>query len=419
VTRSRALNAATAVLLALAPAASCLAQGISFSWNAELTTSGSMIDRGGDAELSSRDLLDLGLGLRREAVKGTFAFELEGGLEYAPQDIASGAPRSEAFMIYPALVEASWESAPGLAADPMIRVGAGRVEASEPTGLFLFDPEAAHPAQLMDGLGLEFRRGKLYASLSAGYLGLLDKRLNRIRLSGVDEADLLDADRYWAPPRVLAILTVQAERLAFAQDAAFLCVWQKDFREDSEERLDSWYFGATARGPALPGLRHDEAVVVSIALPQGESSYAGMLARAKVAYDLPWGPFGEAWLGALWAGGFGGSFPSLAGPSESLAYDLTPEDLVKAELGADASLGVFPRGGRLDASLALRALFVPSGSVAQGYSFETAETYLGTELEAGLDYAPIFGLGIKMRAGILATPEAVHPCARLEGRITL
>lgn len=409
---------ALALLLAAAPAASCAGQDLSFGWDAGLSTRGAIADRTGEAELSARDIVSADLRLERAFPGGTLSLEAGADFIYAPQDVAALAPRSEAFLAYPAAFEAAWESAPGLASDPWFRIGLGRVGAREPSGLLLRDPDAPRPDQAMDGVVGQFRIGRLYASLGAGYLGLLDKRQNRVRATAADAADLSDPDRYWAPSRALAILRVEAERLFLGQDAGLFGIMQKDLAGGDGAR-DDWYVGAVARGPIAGRLRHSETAIVSISSPSGEAAYAGILSRTQLSYALPWKPLGEVRLAALWASGWGGSFPSLAGPAASLVYDVPPEDLVAVELGTDASLAPPPRGARLDAALALRALFVPSGRVASGYSFETDGSFLGVETELDILYEPIFGFVLDGRGGFMATPGGLRPRASLEARIRL
>jgi hypothetical protein len=416
--RSSAGPAALALALALLPAAACAGQGLSFAWDLGISTSGEIADRGGGAELKSRDLVAADLRLEREFASGTLTLAAGADFAYAPQDLAAGAPRSEAFLAYPAAFEAAWESAPGLVSDPWFRIELGRVEAREPSGLLLRDPEAPRPDQAMDGLVAQLRLGGLYASVGAGYLGLLDKRQNRVRATAADAAELSVPDRYWAPPRALAIFRIEAERLFLGQDLGLLGIMQKDLREGTETR-DDWYVGAVARGPVADRLRHSETAIVSISAPSGGSTYAGILSRAELSCALPWKPLGEARLAALWAGGWGGSFPGLAGPAASLVYDAPPRDLVAVELGADAALAPPPIGARLGASLALRALFVPLGGVESGYSFATAGSFLGVETELDLLYEPIYGFVLAARGGFLASPGGLLPRASLEARIEL
>ncbi len=414
-TRIRIIAAALAALLG---AGSIAAQGLAFDWDASVATSAFLADKGNDAELYSRDGLCLRASLDRRFAAGELAFMAEGAFAYAPQDVVAGAPRSDAFLLFPSALSASWESAQPLASDPWYRIAAGRIEAAEPSGLLFLDPDSLVPAQAMDGLEAELRLGRFYAALGSGYLGLLDKRQNRVRLSAGDEADLSDDGLYWAPRRLLAIARLEAEGL-LGQDLGLFGVFQKDFRE-AGQAFDSWYIGLAGRGRLVADLRHETAAIVSISLPSDAESGAGLLARALLAYDLPGAILGEARIAALWAGGFdGGAFPNLAGPAASLVYDVAPEDLFSIELGAEASLPAAPRGADLGAGLALRVLAAPGGTVAAGYAIDTLGPYLGIELEAALSYEPVAGFDIRARGGFLAADGDFLPKLGLEARVSL
>ncbi len=154
------------------------------------------------------------------------------------------------------------------------RAGLGRLALDEPAGLLLRDPDALVPAQLVDGVLLELRYGRFYGSLGAGYLGLLDKRLNRIRFTGQDTGELTDSSVYLAPPRGLAVLRLEADQLFAGQRAGFFSIWQKDFRA-AGPTFDSWYFEMLVEGPLAQGLRHQGALVAAVAVPSGSAPGPG------------------------------------------------------------------------------------------------------------------------------------------------
>jgi hypothetical protein len=289
------------------------------------------------------------------------------------------------------------------------------MDAREPTGLLLEDPLAIHPAQLMDGASIEVRYQGFYVSAGAGYLGLLDKRVNRIRFTDPDDRELADAPHYFAPPRSLAVLRMEAENLLGGQSVGLVGIWQKDFRADSP-KFDSWYAGAVVDGRIVSWLRQSTRMIVGIGVPAGSSPETGLLVSSTVAMDLPGDLLHEAWISALWASGRGGglaAFPALAGPSVSPAFDVPLQDVVKLELGTNAVLPVAPEGARLDPALAVRVLLVPSSTVPADYSFSFSGPFAGTEIEMSFVYVPLADFTVTAGFSGLITVSGVFPSVRL------
>jgi hypothetical protein len=348
-------------------------------------------------------------------------YTLGAGFYYMPQRVPAGESRLEALLLYPSVVSIAWDLEPARLVDPWIHAALGRTDAKEPTGLLLENPLAAHPAQLMDGVSFEIRWKEFYAAAAAGYLGLLDKRINRIVFTAPDETELADTSHYAAPPRGLAILRLEANDLLLAQSLGLFGIWQKDFRPDPPQ-FDSWYIGATANGQIVPLLRQATSLVVAIGVPSTGSAGFGLLAASQIAYKLPGTLLHEAWFSVLWASSQGGglaAFPALAGPPVSLAFDEPLSDVVKLELGADAVLPVTPRGAVLTPALAVRVLLVPSSMVPADLAFSFAGPYVGTEIETALEYVPIRGLAVSARVGGLIAVRGVLPSLRLDAGIQL
>ncbi|HVO39866.1 MAG TPA: hypothetical protein VMV03_12630 [Spirochaetia bacterium] len=419
----------TILAAAIPGAVPAAAQPAVFEWAAALESAGTLIDHGVGPVLDSLDSLSASISVSHDLGPGTMTYTAGAGLFYMPQRLLPGQGRLDAFLVYPSAVSIAWDLEPARLVDPWFRVVLGRMEAREPSGLLLENPYA--PAQLLDGLSLEFRWKNLYAGIEAGYLGLLDKRINRIIFTLPDALELADTSHYGAPPRGLAILRLEADDLLVGQSVGLFGIWQKDFRQGPPQ-FDSWYIGALVNGPIVPLLRQASTVVVGISVPAGGSGSAGMLPgitsgaglliSSQVAYKLPGTLLHEAWFSVLWASSPGSglqAFPALAGPPVSLAYTEPLSDVVKLELGADAVLPVTPTGAVLKPSLAVRLLLAPSSAVPSDLSFSSAGPYVGTEIETVLEYVPLRGFNVSAHAGGLIAVQGILPCLRLDAGIQL
>ncbi|HET6451107.1 MAG TPA: hypothetical protein VFI08_07330 [Spirochaetia bacterium] len=392
-----------------------------FDWDAGLGSRGDFSDHGDGPVFDSRDSLSLAAGVSHGMGPGEMTYSVAGQLAYMPQDLAAGDPRTNEVLAYPSAVSVAWEMQPPGLRDPWMHAALGRMDAREPTGLLLEDPLAVHPAQLLDGALVEVRYLGFYFSAQAGYLGLLDKRVNRVRFTDADARELSDGPHYFAPPRGLAILRTEADHLLAGQSLGLFGIWQKDFRAETP-RLDTWYAGLVVNGQILSWLRQATDVVVGISVPSAGSTGAGLLVSSLVAMKLPGDLLHEAWLSGLWASGRGGGlseFPALAGPAVSPAFDVPLQDIVKVELGADARLPVAPAGARLSPALTVCLLLVPSGTPAANYSFSLSGPFAGTEIALTLAYLPLDGFTVTARGAALITVSAVLPSVQLDTGVRL
>jgi hypothetical protein len=412
----------TAVLLAVFAATAAWAdQPVTLDFGAEFAAYGSLVDSGAGPVVSTRDSLNLDLELRHELGGGIMTYGLSGGIRYAPQDLAAGDELLLAVLAFPGVSGFGWESGQPRLRDPWFRIRAGRLQAQEASGLLFRDPWAVTPSQLMDGASAEARVQWFYVSVEAGFLGLLDKRINRIVFTAQDRAELADAAVYPAPPRGLAILDLEAQEVLLGQSIALFGVLQKDFRPEPPT-FDSWYIGVTTKGSVLKGLRQESSVIAAITVPSDGEVGAGLMVSATLAYELGFGPLGETWLAARWGSGEGGGlrrFPVLAGPVAAASYPEPLADLVSVELGIDASLAVAPAEATLDPALAVRLLLTPDGNIPAGYGFAPAGPYIGTEIEASLSYDPLAGLAVDARGGILITAGGAFPFFLLGAEVKL
>jgi len=407
--------------LALAAGTVLQAQPVVFEWSAALEGTGTLIDAGAGPAVDSRDLLAADASLSHGLGSGEMTYSAGVGFFYIPQELLPGANPVDQILFYPSQLAVSWELGPVRTRDPWMKATLGRMDAREPTGLLLENPFALHPLQLMDGAGFELRYQEFYVSAAVGYLGLLDKRINRVLFTTTDFQELLDPSQYAAPARGLAIVRLEGEQLLAGQSLGLLGIWQKDFRP-ADPRFDSWYFGAMASGQILPFLRQASNVIVGVGVPSDGTAGAGVLLSSELALKLPGALLHETWLSVLWASGQGGglsAFPALAGPPVSLAFDQPLSDVVKLEVGADASLPVQPSGALLRPALATRLILVPSGMVPAGSLVPMSGAYVGTEIEADLRYQAISGFTVELRAGGLITVSRVLPYVLLDTGVKL
>ena len=394
---------------------------VTFRWDADLATVNTFSDPGSGPEVDMLDSASVGFTLDHRLGRGIMSYRLGGQVQYAPQRIASGSPTLSALTAYPLETGLSYELPPPSLIGLWFRGTLGRLGLEEPTGLLLEDPTAVHEAQLVDGLLVEFRFHGYYGSLGVGYLGLLDRRLNRVRFTPQDDLELSDSSQYFAPPRGLAVLRLEAEDLFAGQRFGLFSIGQKDFR-DAPPTFDSWYIGTVVSGPIAFGFRHATSMVIGIAVPSPGQPGAGLLLASKLAYRLPGNVLHEAWFSLLWASSEAGGlaeFPQLAGPPVSLDFAVPLSDIVSIELGIDATLAVPPAVTPLRLAFTSKLLLEPSGQLPPGFSFRTSGPFVGTDLELSAQLEPIEGLRFDGRAGALITLSGMLPSLRLEGRVIL
>jgi len=394
---------------------------LTFGWDASIQTIGAVADSGAGPSVEMQDALSLGFELSHGAGRGLFSYRLSGEVQYTPQQIAPGDQPLAALTGYPGVSGITFELPAQKLIGLWFRAGLGRLALDEPAGLLLNDPAALVPAQLADGLLVEFRYRGFYGSLGAGYLGLLDKRLNRVRFTAQDAGELADSSVYFAPPRGLAVLRLEADELFAGQRAGFFGIWQKDFRA-ALPTFDSWYFETLVEGPITPGFRHESALAAAITVPSGSAPGVGLMIDELVAYRLPVSFLHEAWFSVLWASGPGSTlagFPALAGPSVSTGLQAALSDIVRLELGLDSAFSAVPAGAAVSSAFAVRLLLRPSGLPLQGYSFAMQGPYVGTELELSARLEPVGGLRLQARAGALVAWAAILPYVRLEAGAVL
>jgi hypothetical protein len=408
-------------LLVLPLAAAGAQSPLTFDWDADLGTVNTLGNFGPGPSVDMEDSASVSFELEHGLGRGIMSYRLGGQIQYAPQRISAGAPTLSALTAYPLETGVSYELPPAPLLGFWLRAALGRLGLEEPTGLLLSNPMAVHESQLVDGFIVELRFSGFYGSLGAGYLGLLDRRVNRVRFTPQDLSEYADPSHYLAPPRGLAVLRLEAENLFAGQSFGLFGIGQKDLR-DAPPTFDSWYAGAVVRGPISSGFRHASGLVMAVAVPSSAETGLALLLSSELAYRLPGNLLHEAWFSLLWASSAGGglaAFPQLAGPPAGTDFAEALTDIVRIELGIDAALAIPPAIDPLRLAFTSRLLLRPGGQLPAGYSFTMAGPYVGTELELSTRFEPLLGLRFDLRAGTLITYSGILPYGRFEARVVL
>ncbi|NLJ45039.1 MAG: hypothetical protein GX430_00540 [Treponema sp.] len=250
---------------------------------------------------------------------------------------------------------------------------------------------------LMDGARWTGSPGPLGASAGLFYTGLLNKKSAEIVLTAADGADLLDADRFFAPPRLLAVLSGGLRNPpAFLSRLSAQAVGQFDLRGGSDT-LHSQYLTLTAGIPAGAALAFELSAAAALAEPSGSDPAFHAAGALQVSWDLPTALKDQAYLGLRAATGADGGFPNVTALEQGRVFTPGPAGLATARLGyrarPSAVLGAeaqavgflrFPDGGPADAEL-------DPGSDSP---------WLGAELYATVTWTPFSDLSVLWGAGV-------------------
>ncbi len=364
----------------------------SFDWNVEIESALSGEDQSGAVEVRSDDAAVLRLSVEHSAGRGGLAYALAAAAYYSPQglNLGTSAFGGNEVVAGPVDLTVELDLPPRRYRGLHFSVAGGRLAFAEPSGLLLYNPEALVPAQRADGVRADFRYPRVYWSVGAGYLGLLDKRINRIRMSPPDGDDLLDPAVYTAPPRVLVVGVVEASSLFRRQDAGFTATAQFDARGGAEP-VHTVYIGPTVGGPVIDGLRQRSSLILAVT-PGADSGSAIALAGSHLLrYRIPVVIPANAWLRLEYTSGGSviGAFPALAGPA--------PTDTVVGEVGAHIRATGFPAAGLWAADLALRIISAPTSG------------YEATEIELGVTHRPLADVGVRVDGGATIGQAGVRP----------
>jgi hypothetical protein len=376
---------AAACLVALAAATPARAQLLGLDWGLSTRNDYQVIDVAGESELRSLDAFDAKFEAWQQAGPVTIRYLASGGFGVSPQRgrISASADREVIAYPGPSGVRISWP--PRGAGEVLLALEGGRLALSDPTGLLFTDPRALSPAQLADGLRLEARFARTYAELEVGTTGLLDRDVNRVRMTASDARDA--AEDGLAPRRLLATMGIQTTAIG-SQNTGLYVVVQQDLR-GGDDTLSSYYFGPIGEGALPAGIAWSSALIGAWSVDASGSVGPSILASVRLSHDIPLDILETGWLRVRWASSDGGglaAFPALAGPLAATVYREPLSDLVDVQLGADARLAVPPRGARIEPALSLSAIFAPSGRAAASSSITPNGAWAGAEATLGVRY---------------------------------
>jgi hypothetical protein len=397
-------------------------QWLGIDWSAQSRHDYELVEVDDAPEIQSLDTLFLALSAVQQTPGPALRYRLSGGVGYSPQTGRISLDEGREVVVYPGPlgVEALW--APEGRGGRWVSGRLGRLEVTDGTGLLFENPRSLYPTQLLDGAGTAIRYPGWFGSLEVGYLGLLDKDLNRIRLSSEDVVDAADGDVYFGPKRLLGVINLQATSLFWGQDGGLIAVVQEDLG-GSSERVSSYYLGPVARGPLIGDFSHAGGVVFAYTrATEADTSGVSLLTFWDLSYRVPIEQLNEAWLALRYASSDGDSlvrFPTLGGPSVGSVLRHPLSDVVSVELGTDAIYPVPPRGAVIVPSLSTAVFFVPSGDAAGGDAIEPSGTYGGFEVEIAADYRLQEDLSVTASAAWSFLDGAIRPAFRLLGRISL
>lgn len=419
-------NVAVALIVCLACIATSGvgAQYAGIDWGVALRHQSASLGEGDGASLASVDSLRLFGEVYQRAGRLNLTYRIGGGLVYSAQQDNVFTDTGRETIVYAGRSGFELLRVPEVADRAWLGAEIGRIALSDPFGVLFSDPQAREQQQLADGLTLNLRRRRLFVSLSAGYLGWLDKSVNRVRMTVSEQIDLYEPGDWLAQPRGVAVGRVEVDDLWSRQDAGLLLVAQQDF-DDSDDPFDvplsSYYGGLFVSGPfVVAGLDHQTMSILAYSVTDDtELAGVSLLIRNQFTYALS-----PTWIdSARFAFEFasGGEslapFPALAGPDVSVALAEQLSDVVVFELGTDASYSIPPASATVRPDVALRLFLVPSGTPTST-GIETDGVFGGFEIAPSVSYRPIRGLDVAARAGFLFG-ETQRNVIRFEGRLAL
>ena len=411
-----------ALMLLFLPVEPVFGQWLGLDWGVETRHDYELVETDDAPELRSLDTLFLRLTGAQATEGPTPRYHLSRDVGYSLQLGRVSLDEGRELIAYPGPlgVEARWE--PHGRGGRWISARMGRLEITDTTGLLFVDSRALYPRQLVDGAGVGLRYPDWFATLEAGYTGLLDKDLNRLRLSAEDALEASDDGTYFGPPRVLAVANLQGDSLFWNQDAGLVTIVQEDLR-GSEGDLSSYYLGPLVRGPLAGGFSHSQGLVAAYAnSADSEESGVGLLYFLDLDYQVPLEQLDVAWFALRYASSGGSAlvpFPVPAGPRVGSVLRRPLSDIIALQLGTEARYPVAPRGADIVPAVSTALFFVPSGSPAVEGGIEPSGSYGGFEVEISADYKIEENLSITGSAAWHFLRGAIRPAYRLLGRIAL
>lgn len=311
----------------------------------------------------------------------------------------------------------------------------GRSHFTDPTGLVL--------SHTLDGLRLRVSRMQSTFRFAIGTTALLQKPTNRIILSRLDELDLADPERRFAPPRLIAVVDYEWLEAFAGQQVTLGATVQEDLRPadqltpagteattpdpEAGGRLDTQYVSLVVSGAVAPGvfqrtyytLNSGRQLVFAVddrsstGFSYQYETLLGHLAGTEITWFLPEVLNSRARLFGQFSTGdteWSDSFVPISPSAFSDVFTLQPGN--SSHLGI--SYSVRPLAGRrsdvLQTELSTVAYFRSSGSGAVSVAAvdpTTDGSYAGTDVNLTVTAVPFSDLRLVLKGGLFAPNKDV------------
>jgi len=266
----------------------------------------------------------------------------------------------------------------------LFHIALGRLPIADLSG-YVFD-------QPGDGVALAMRVPGFEMAATAGYLGLLLKNTNQVRLTPADEAAIADPNVVLAPSgRLVALVTLSLPDLAFRTDLGFSGLYlASDLGRSSI--YDRWYGELFVRGPLWGPIAQRSTLVVGAQL----GSRISLLAALAAIADFPEVLGSHAEIEGLYASGATNSmsaFLPLTGNDPTnlagviLAVPYQNLGLVRATYSFrpfSKSTSTWLVG--LAPFVSTRWYFRPADLPVPSIGYDPSGSFYGTELEGGFAF---------------------------------
>jgi hypothetical protein len=402
-----------------------LSAQVSFTWDAHVATE-SVFEASSNAEppgqvdlpgasLDIRDVAELRMALHHGAGRGSMVYSLSGRALHVPLGGFQPEFTDRVILAYPAESGMRYELPPRRRNGMWFAAELGRVELTEPSGILFESPHAVETDQLADALVLEFRYPRMYWSVAAGYLGLVDKFASNVRLTQADHDALSNGARYGGANRGVAVTRVESTSLFWNQDLGGLFVGQVEFG-DRSSFFDSWYFGPVVQGPiwSAPGVgtfRHKSSAIFAVPVQSGVAGGTALLFDTSVTYAVPIDAPLIAGIGTRVVSGGNSlaAFPSLTSEGPEELIEIPAAGSVRIQLQSSGRFFATTEGRVLEPELRVAAHLIGSESVRAETEIETAGAYAGTSISARVLYRPIRGISLHARGGLFWGVDRLRP----------
>lgn len=235
-------------------------------------------------------------------------------------------------------------------------------------------------ANLFDGLSVKANFGNLAVNAGAAYTGLSYKRSANMFLDEDDAALMSDANRYFAPARLVALAGLRASELANSFDIGLDAFAQFDM-ESGKVSTNSQYIEPFAEGRAGRSFRYRAWMVLGLA--QGQTNAVSMAAGGRGRWSFPELAGMRATLSALWASATTEKLSSFCPIAISTLGSVSNQSFSDVT-AFQADLSVSPLSW-LSMGLNLSALM--SGNLAAGSPFTGFETSLAFGIKPASDFS--------------------------------